>query len=155
MGKVSPNDRQSKNGKQKKRSKNSNNKYLKPGALAQLRKSRASGSKSCTDLSKKRVVVSNAVHTEHDNPEILDNENKSPVPSTPVKFEFAPVLGPTDVFSQNNLQNTPKTPRAEECDYDSRLESLPIDLLVLSIFSLLAITYCFLFSFGVIVWCLF
>ncbi|KAI3451396.1 hypothetical protein Pfo_008061 [Paulownia fortunei] len=132
MGKVSPNDRQSKNGRQKRRLRNSNNKYLKPGALAQLRNSRASTSKSCTDLGKKRVAVLNAKQTGGDNSEILQNKNtdKSPTLLSPVRFQFAPVPGPPDVFSQNNLQNTPRTPRAEECESESRLESLPIDLLV-------------------------
>lgn len=138
MGKVSPNDRQSKNGRHKRRLRNAKNKYLKPGALAQLRDSRASGSKSCTDLGKKRVAVFNAKQTGGDNSETHQHKNidKSPTLLSPVRFQFAPVLGPSDVVGQNNLGNTPKTPRAEECESESRLESLPIDLLVLSFFSL-------------------
>ncbi|KAL2241147.1 F-box protein At4g35930 [Sesamum indicum] len=132
MGKVSPNGRQPKTGRQKKQSRNAKNKYLKPGALAQLRNSKASASKPCTDLGKKRVAVLNAKQSGGDNPEIHLNQNtdKSPTLLSPVRFQFAPVIGSPDVFSQNNLQSTPKTPRAEECESESRLESLPIDLLV-------------------------
>ncbi|KAL0379112.1 UNVERIFIED_CONTAM: F-box protein [Sesamum radiatum] len=105
MGKVSPNGRQPKTGRQKRQSRNAKNKYLKPGALAQLRNSKASASKLCTDLGKKRVAVLNA--------------------------KQSGVIGSPDVFSQNNLQSTPKTPRAEEWESESRLESLPFDLLVI------------------------
>ncbi|KAK6150269.1 hypothetical protein DH2020_015201 [Rehmannia glutinosa] len=132
MGKVSPNDRQPKNGRQKRRLRNSKDKYLKPGALAQLRNTRASASKSCTDLGKKRVEVLNAKQTggEHSNIHQNKNTDNSPTPLSPVRFQFGPVVGPTEVFSQNNLQNTPRTPRAEEYESESRLESLPIDILV-------------------------
>ncbi|KAK6125899.1 hypothetical protein DH2020_040358 [Rehmannia glutinosa] len=132
MGKVSPNDRQPKNGRQKRRLRNSKGKYLKPGALAQLRNTRASASKSCTDLGKKRVEVLNAKQSggEHSNIHQNKNTDNSPTPLSPVRFQFGPVVGPTEVFSQNNLQNTPRTPRAEEYESESRLESLPIDILV-------------------------
>ncbi|PHT24780.1 F-box protein [Capsicum baccatum] len=60
MGKVSPKDGQSKTPKQKKRSKCIKSKYLRPGALAQLRNTKISAAKSSTDLWKKRVVVRNA-----------------------------------------------------------------------------------------------
>ncbi|KAG8383723.1 hypothetical protein BUALT_Bualt04G0043500 [Buddleja alternifolia] len=133
MGKVSQHDRQSRNGRQKRRLKNGNNKYLKPGALAQLRNTKASASKSCTDLGKKRVAVLNAKETGSDNSRIHQNKNidQSPtISSTPVSFQYAPVTGLTNVSSHNNLQNTPKTPHAKECESESRLESLPVDLLV-------------------------
>ncbi|GFP88168.1 F-box protein at4g35930 [Phtheirospermum japonicum] len=132
MGKVSPNDRQSKNGRQKRRIRNSKGKYLKPGALAQLRNSRASASKSCTDLGKKRVEVLNAKQTGGEHSEIpqIKNIDSSPAPLSPIRFQLAPLFGPTEVFSQSNLHNTPRTPCAEQYESESRLESLPIDLLV-------------------------
>lgn len=134
MGKVSPAERQLKNGRQKRRLRNAKNKFLKPGALAQLRDSRASGSKSCTDLGKKRVAVSNGKQTGEGDSE--NHQHKTTDQGltllSPLRFQFAPALGVSDFFNLNNLGNTPKTPRAEEFVSESRLESLPIDLLVLS-----------------------
>lgn len=132
MGKVSPTERQSKNGRQKRRLRNAKNKFLKPGALAQLRDSRASGSKSCTDLGKKRVAVSNRKKTVVDEsvPQQHDTADQSPALLSPVRFHFAPALGASDFFDPNNLANTPKTPRVEEFSSESRLESLPFDMLV-------------------------
>ncbi|CAN4078696.1 unnamed protein product [Withania somnifera] len=60
MGKVSPKDGKSKTPKQKRRSKSTKSKYLRPGALAQLRDTKISAAKCSTDLWKKRVVVRNA-----------------------------------------------------------------------------------------------
>ncbi|XP_057784193.1 F-box protein At4g35930 [Salvia miltiorrhiza] len=132
MGKVSPAERQSKNGRQKRRLRNAKNKFLKPGALAQLRDSRASGSKSCTDLGKKRVAVLNRKQTGGDDsdPHQHKTTDQSPTLLSPVRFQFAPALGASDLFNPNNFGNTPKTPRAEEFLSESRLESLPVDLLV-------------------------
>lgn len=132
MGKVSPTERQSKNGRQKRRLRNAKNKYLKPGALAQLRDSRASGSKSCTDLGKKRVAVFNGKQTAGGDPETHQHKttDQSPTLLSPVRFQYAPAVGASDLFSLNNIGNTPKTPRAEKLEYESRIESLPLDLLV-------------------------
>ncbi|KAH6755923.1 hypothetical protein C2S53_007049 [Perilla frutescens var. hirtella] len=132
MGKVSPTERQSKNGRQKRRLRNAKNKFLKPGALAQLRNSRASGSKSCTDLGKKRVGVFSGKQTGGGDPETHQHKttDQSSTLLSPVRFQFAPALGASDLFNLNNLGNTPRTPRAEEFESESRLESLPIDLLV-------------------------
>ncbi|XP_073017012.1 F-box protein At4g35930-like [Primulina eburnea] len=132
MGKVSPNERQSRSGRHKRKSKNSNNKYLKPGALAQLRNSKASASKSCMDLGKKRVGIVDSKHTGSYDADIFLNKDidKSPEILSPERFEFAPGNGHSDVLNQNNLQRTPKTPCSEERVFESRLESLPIDLLV-------------------------
>jgi hypothetical protein len=120
MGKVSPKERNSKNNKQKRRIRSSSNKYLKPGALAQLRNSKASGTKSCTDLGKKRVAVMDADLTVISSPSIM----------SPVRYGVGSGVGSIDLIKLNNLQKTPKTPRAEECDSESRLESLPMDILV-------------------------
>nr|GMC67726.1 F-box protein At4g35930 [Ipomoea batatas]GMC76979.1 F-box protein At4g35930 [Ipomoea batatas] len=128
---MSPRDKQSRIHKQKRRTRSSKNKYLKPGALAQLRYSKASAAKSCTDLGKKRIAVMDA-----DEPSVdgeLESEiiAKSPLILSPVGFRFGSVCSPFDMSKVNNLQKTPKTPGAEVCESESRLESLPMDLLVI------------------------
>lgn len=162
MGKVSPKERGSKNSKQKKRSRGSGNKYLKPGALAQLKYSKASSTKPCTDLGRKRVAVVETKKADVDlgleDRAIIDRSPLmlSPVnlvkqssllktPNTPLmlspvnsvkqsgllKTPRTPLmLSPVDFVRQNSLLKTPKTPRMEDCESESRLESLPMDLLV-------------------------
>ncbi|KAF5735927.1 F-box family protein [Tripterygium wilfordii] len=122
MAKTSPKDRNARTPKQKRRLRSStnNNKYLKPGALAQLRYSKTSAAKSCTDLGKKRIALVDAKKTENDQQMIQDKvADKSPL-----------ILSPVDLRKQNSLVRTPKTPRTEECQSESRLECLPTDLLV-------------------------
>ncbi|CAB4287841.1 unnamed protein product [Prunus armeniaca] len=118
MGKVSPKERNSKKAKQKKR-RGSGNKYLKPGALAQLKHSKTSSAKSCTDLGRKRVAVLETKKVKGDM--VLEDRaiDKSPL-----------MLSPVNLVRQNSLLKTPKTPRTEDCESESRLESLPMDLLV-------------------------
>ncbi|KAK3037152.1 hypothetical protein RJ639_031039 [Escallonia herrerae] len=130
MAKVSPKERQSKASKQKRRARTSSNKYLKPGALAQLRNSKASAIKSCTDLGKKRVAVLDS--TKRDSDVLLSSNEieENPALLSPVRFGYGAAVGPLDVVKLNNLQRTPKTPRAEPYESESRLEALPIDLLV-------------------------
>ncbi|KAF7135141.1 hypothetical protein RHSIM_Rhsim08G0031700 [Rhododendron simsii] len=131
MGKVALKDKKSKTPKQKRRMRNSSNKYLKPGALAQLRYNKALAAKSCTDLGKKRVAVLDAPET--DNSLALENKGIRGSPSmlSPERFGFSLVAGPFDMINdRNDVLTTPKTPCAEEYECDSRLESLPIDLLV-------------------------
>ncbi|CAK9156974.1 unnamed protein product [Ilex paraguariensis] len=131
MGKVFPKDRESKTAKQKRRLRSSSSKYLRPGALAQLRYKKVSAAKSCTDLGKKRVAVFESQKT--NNEEVVTQTmgiDKSPTVLSPVKFGFGPVVGPLDMLRQNNLQRTPKTPCHADCNSESRLESLPMDLLV-------------------------
>ena len=48
----------------------------------------------------------------------------------PQRFGFPSAPVRLDVVKQNNLPKTPRTPRAEDCVSESRLESLPMDLLV-------------------------
>ncbi|KAK4368156.1 hypothetical protein RND71_011948 [Anisodus tanguticus] len=130
MGKVSPKDGQSKTPKQKRRLKSTKSKYLRPGALAQLRDTKVSAAKYCTDLLKKRVVVRNAVDA---NEEVMLPNNvidESPMFQSPVRFRSGDVTSPMDLAKQNNLQMTPKTPGSVEGMSESRLESLPLDLLV-------------------------
>ncbi|XVF15956.1 hypothetical protein REPUB_Repub09cG0200500 [Reevesia pubescens] len=120
MGKVSPKDRKLKTAKKNRRLKGSSSKYLKPGTLAQLRDSKASAAKLCTDLGKKRVVVFGAKKPEDDNI-LIENKviEKSPL-----------MLSPVDLHKQNSLVRTPNTPQPEDFESESRLESLPMDLLV-------------------------
>ncbi|KAH7566237.1 hypothetical protein JRO89_XS08G0122500 [Xanthoceras sorbifolium] len=119
MGKVSPKERGAKNSKHKRRLRSSSNRYLKPGALAQLRYSKASATKSCTDLGKKRIALLDAKKVDDVD---LVNESNS-VDESPM------MLSPVDLRKQNPWVMTPKTPREEDCESDSRLESLPMDLL--------------------------
>lgn len=150
MGKVSPKDRETRAARQKRRLRSSNNKYLRPGALAQLRYSKASAAKSCTDIGKKRVAL---VDSDKGNNDVVFENNTTddtPIVLSPIRFGFgasmdksppflspkrsgiSPLYGLLDLYRQNNLEMTPKTPCAEEreAEFDSRLESLPMDLLV-------------------------
>ncbi|XP_071709472.1 F-box protein At4g35930-like [Rutidosis leptorrhynchoides] len=128
MGKVSPKEKATKTSKQKRRN-NGSNKYLKPGALAQLRNSKASASKSCMDIGKNKVNAMDLKSTDNGFFEKNKCENDNiPVILSPEKFRNNYLAG----FKENNLQRTPKTPRpvGNGLDYESRLESLPMDLLV-------------------------
>lgn len=130
MGKVSPKDAQSKTPKQRRRSKSTRSKYLRPGALAQLRYTKVSAARCCTDLCKKRVVVRN---TDDASEEVVlpnDVNDESPILLSPVRFCLGAVTSPMVLAKENNLQMTPKTPRVVEFMSESRLESLPLDLLV-------------------------
>ncbi|MBA0706967.1 hypothetical protein Golax_019049, partial [Gossypium laxum] len=118
MGKESPIDRESKTARKNKRLRSSSSKYLKPGTLAHLRYNKASASKFCTDLGKKRVPV-DTKKAEDDN---VLMENK-------VIEESPLMLSPVNFHKQNGLVRTPKTPRPENFESESRLESLPMDLL--------------------------
>lgn len=114
--------------KQKKRVKNSRNKYLKPGALARIRDNRTA-TRSCTDIGKKRVVV---VDAKEEKPDVFNKVevvvNGSTPAATPSRIIQIPE-GPEDETKQQMLPATPKTPEAG-FGTQSRLESLPIDILV-------------------------
>lgn len=126
MGKVSPKEKGVKTPKQKKRTRNSSNKYLKPGALAQLRYSKAAA-KSCTDLVKKQVAVLDSKKADNDI-NLRDHiTDESLLMASPERFGISAVMGH---HKQGSLLGTPRTPKAEECESESRLESLPLDLLV-------------------------
>ena len=126
MGKVSPKEKGVKTPKQKKRPRNSSNKYLRPGALAQLRYSKAVA-KSCTDLVKKQVEVLDSKKADSDIELRVQVNDEIRLMATPERFGFSSVTGQ---LKQSSLMGTPKTPKAEECESESRLESLPLDLLV-------------------------
>ncbi|KAI3930790.1 hypothetical protein MKX01_037236 [Papaver californicum] len=118
--------------------------YVKPGALAQLRySSRASSAKLCTDLGKKRVVVldsspssskTNSSSSSGDLALPTDFIVQTPPTRSPERVNLSPIVGfgPVDVVINrlNRGPGTPKTPRWEHWESDSRLESLPMDLLV-------------------------
>ncbi|CAN0918812.1 F-box protein At4g35930 [Linum grandiflorum] len=121
MGKLFPKDSgDSITPRQKRRVRCPTSKYLKPGALAQLRNSKASMRKSFPDLGKKRVAL--FCTTKLDDVAIENKvaaHEKSPV-----------ILSPVDLLKQKPFMRTPKTPRADYGGSESRLESLPMELLV-------------------------
>ncbi|RAL46501.1 unnamed protein product [Cuscuta campestris] len=128
---MSPRDsNQSRAQKQKRRTRSSKAKYLKPGALDLIRYRKVSAAKSCTDLGKKRIAVMDA-----DEPSVdagLQNKVIVRTPSvlSPVKVRFGSVCTPFNVSKVHSLQKTPRTPGAEVFESESWLESLPMDLLV-------------------------
>lgn len=135
MVKVSPQNRDSKTSKHKPRLRSKSNKYLKPGALAQIRYSKAK-SAPCADIGKERVGGLDGVHKIEESDIQVEGAkslvDESPMFLSPVRG-LGPVVGPFDVVKPNYLQSTPKTPSAvEDCNSESRLESLPMDLLVSS-----------------------
>ncbi|KAL6640970.1 hypothetical protein ACP70R_019151 [Stipagrostis hirtigluma subsp. patula] len=107
--------------KQKKRVKHTKNKYLKPGALAQIRYSRSTS----RDIGKKRILLN--VKDELEIPPAGDGvlESTTPVLS-PARLNFEPFGS----IKGQILPKTPRTPDAAEFDGQSRLESLPLDLLI-------------------------
>lgn len=114
--------------KQRKRVKGAKNKYLKPGALAQLRYTRTTA-RSCTDIGKKRVVV---MDDEKDKVGAFHNEDDvvhSNTPATSPSRMIPTVVEPGDEKPQQMLPTTPKTPEPG-AGTQSRLESLPVDILV-------------------------
>ncbi|XP_020247738.1 F-box protein At4g35930-like isoform X2 [Asparagus officinalis] len=158
--------------KQKKRVKSSRNKYLKPGALAQIRYSRMA-TRSSTDTGREvlletedqkvvffhkgELIEDQKVDSSHKREPIEDQKvdifqkreltedqkvnifhkgelvvhNRTPAASPSrtqsINLQSAGKLG--DETKQQMLPTTPKTPDAG-CESQSRLESLPIDLLV-------------------------
>ncbi|KAI7757837.1 LOW QUALITY PROTEIN: hypothetical protein M8C21_019284, partial [Ambrosia artemisiifolia] len=98
------------------------NKYLKPAALAQIRNSKASSSKTCVDVGKRKVDVMDADKCVNGVPVIL----------SPEKFIYSPVARPVDMVKESNLLRTPKMeiPNGDVSDYKSRLESLSMEVMV-------------------------
>ena len=125
MGKVSPKEK-TRRVKGRRQSRSSGNKYLRPGTLAQLRCSKPSGSASaagkccCTDLGKKRVAVLHARKSAKRHDENARVFDKSPVMRSPVNL----------VSHGAGFVGTPKTPRLDDSLSESRLESLPMELIV-------------------------
>ncbi|KAK9070143.1 hypothetical protein SSX86_010543 [Deinandra increscens subsp. villosa] len=130
MGKVSHKNKSSMKSKQKLQIHDSN-KYLKPGALAQIcnTKASASASMSCLDLGKKRVAVLDA---EKGGCSILCQDksgNESPIILSPERLRCGYASGPVDLVKESNLQKTPRLDEGKG-SYESMLESLPMELLV-------------------------
>ncbi|KAK4790176.1 hypothetical protein SAY86_017480 [Trapa natans] len=160
MGKVSPNERETKKSRQKRSFRSSGNKYLKPGALAQIRYNKASSTRSCTDLGKKRVALLDAKKGEETlliadevrdiTPTVLSSvklfergnilQEVAILDSTKGHDDAAIMFTPMDRIpacstpinssKQSNLMMTPRTPQFVVCDSESWLEALPMDLLV-------------------------
>ncbi|XP_074371707.1 F-box protein At4g35930 isoform X2 [Apium graveolens] len=133
MVKMSPQNRDSKTAKHKPRLRSRSNKYLKPGALAQIRYSKAK-SAPCAEIGKERIGGLDGVHKIEESDVQFEGAkgvaDESPLFLSPVRG-FGPAVGPFDVVKPNYLQSTPKTPSAaKDCNSESRLESLPMDLLI-------------------------
>ncbi|XP_076920802.1 F-box protein At4g35930-like [Bidens hawaiensis] len=134
MGKVSNKNKASVKPKPKqKRQIQDSNRYLKPGALARLCNSKAAASASvsvsmsCLDLGKKRVAVLDA---EEAGCNVLcrnKSGNESPIILSPERLR--PGSESADLLKENNLQRTPR-PDEGKADSESRLESLPMEMLV-------------------------
>ncbi|KAF3796465.1 F-box protein [Nymphaea thermarum] len=122
MGKASPKNKGPLPFKQK-RAKNLRKRYLKPGALAQIRDSRAT-LRSCTDIGKKRVLVLDSSKVGKD---LLLGSSAS---TCPLLLHKGINGRPLDVRRPPKSPATPKTPRVCDWESESRLESLPLDLLV-------------------------
>ena len=139
MGKVSPKE---KGWKVKVRS-SGKNKYLRPGALAQLRCSKPSSGSSgggaskccCTDLGKKRVAF---FHTRKSGCGCGGGGGGGSAhgyygeKNTRVFYKSPLMLSPVNLVKHNGgFFGTPKTPRLDDSlSESSKLESLPMDLLV-------------------------
>ncbi|CAN1757788.1 F-box protein At4g35930 [Linum perenne] len=123
MGKLFPKDGNSSTPKQRRRLRCSSGKYLKPGALAQLRNSKASMRKSCADLGKNRIALFGS--------DKIDDAGKLEIEDKIAALEKSPlILTPANLFKPKTLVRTPKTPQDECGESESRLESLPMELLV-------------------------
>jgi hypothetical protein len=111
--------------KHKKRVKHTKSKYLKPGALAQIRYSRSSS----RDIGKKRILLN-----VKDELQIQPSSSGSFEPIvSPARLNFEPFGS----IKGQTLPKTPKTPVEAAFEGDSRLESLPLDLLVCNLISFL------------------
>ncbi|CAN0861340.1 F-box protein At4g35930 [Linum grandiflorum] len=133
MGKVSPDDGSSNTPKKRRRLRSSTGRYLKPGALTQLRNGRTSLTKSCTDLAKKRVAVFETKKPVGDDDADANANDSLLIENNVTALDRSPLMmSPVGLLKQqNNLVTTPKTPRVdEEREYESQLESLPMDVLV-------------------------
>ncbi|KAG1354152.1 F-box protein [Cocos nucifera] len=112
--------------KQRKRVKNACNKYLKPRALAQVHDGRTT-TRSCTDIGNKRVVLD----SEKAKLDVLHQKEvtvRSDTPvASPIRINSRIMV---DGNKQRKLPGSPKTPEGVACNNESRLESLPMDLLV-------------------------
>lgn len=135
MGKVSPKEKEPMALKQK-RSRKARNRQSRTSSPAQHRFSRVT-TRSCTDIGKKRILV---LDSENVKDELLIQAKVVAVDHTPrvlspERPDIKPMVGLLDGVKQQNFPGTPKTPRAYEFSSESRLESLPMDLLVFCIMS--------------------
>ncbi|KAH9607387.1 hypothetical protein KSS87_007433 [Heliosperma pusillum] len=133
MGKVSPTEKESKTPKERRRTRaSSNNKYLRPGALAQLRYTKSSTTKACTNLGKELITLSDLKKVDKSESMIepkVTSFSESQLMMSPERFGYS-MASPRNFLKQNSLPKTPRTPRVEDYDSESRLEALPMDLMV-------------------------
>lgn len=112
--------------KQKKGSKNGRNKYLKPGALAQLRDNRTV-TRSCKVIGKKRVTSDSEKKLDLLKAEAAVLSTIPAVSPTATRMDFLFTAGAGE---GSKKLGTPKMPQAVHCDSQLRLEPLPLELLV-------------------------
>lgn len=135
MGKVSPKEKEPMALKQR-RSRKARNRQSRTSSPAQHRFSRVT-TRSCTDIGKKRILVLDSENVKDElliQAKVVAVDHTPPVLS-PERPDIKPMVGLLDGVKQQNFPGTPKTPRASEFSSESRLESLPMDLLVFSIIS--------------------
>lgn len=120
---------------QKRRMMNARNNYPNPGAIDQLTCSRVT-TRSCTYVGKKRVLL----EPEKKGKIVKLHQNEVVQHSTPppVTVDF-PVT--TEASKLQKQPRTPKTPQAFDSVSLSRLDSLPMDLLVCDHITLKCISY--------------
>ncbi|KAJ0967015.1 hypothetical protein J5N97_023932 [Dioscorea zingiberensis] len=114
--------------KQKKIVKNARSRYLKPGALAQLRDSRTTTRSSAVNIKKKASLDSKKAKMALCRAEPVVSIS-SPIAS-PIRTTFQSPTGLVDRTKAEKLPGTPKTPVLCSNSSNSRLESLPMDVLV-------------------------
>ncbi|KAH7668955.1 F-box domain-containing protein [Dioscorea alata] len=114
--------------KQKKIVKNARNRYLKPGALAQLRDSRTT-TRSSAEIAKRKASLESKKAKMVLRRAELAIDISSPIAS-PIRSTFQSPPGLVDRIKADKLPASPKTPVLGLKSSHSRLESLPMDLLV-------------------------
>lgn len=114
--------------KQKKIVKNARNRYLKPGALAQLRDSRTT-TRSSAEIAKRKASLESKKAKMVLRRAELAIDISSPIAS-PIRSTFQSPPGLVDRIKADKLPASPKTPVLGLNSSHSRLESLPMDLLV-------------------------
>ncbi|KAH9299840.1 hypothetical protein KI387_031522, partial [Taxus chinensis] len=134
---YSPTARKRENSKMKSNKGNNGSKYLKPGALAQLRDARMNNkASSCTAIGRKRVLVMDYSKINNNNNSTAGEGRSAAVMMVGgSKIHSASPQKKMFFFSKNpSSPLTPKTPtpkdEAQGPEVESRLESLPFDLLL-------------------------
>ncbi|ONK64488.1 uncharacterized protein A4U43_C07F26590 [Asparagus officinalis] len=109
--------------KQRKPVRNPRNKYLRPGALAQIRDNRTT-SRVGISLGKKKAVLDLVKENISHQTEVASHS------STPTVSPNVPVEPSLDFVHEINKEKVPHTPKTPQGEKESRLECLPMDLMV-------------------------